>query len=86
MLNFAMFLCHILSSGLNCKFVRREHGFSINLKISLISSGDKPILSLKISIINFCRFRYFADFDIEIVLLGKNKFYKARETYCKEQY
>ena len=33
-------------------------------------SGDKPILTLKISVIDFGRFRYFADFDIEIVLLG----------------
>ena len=39
-----------------------------------MSSGDKPILTLKISFINFGRFRYFADFDIRIVLLGQNSF------------
>ena len=33
-------------------------------------SGDKPILTLKISVKDFGRFQYFADFDIEIVLLG----------------
>ena len=35
-----------------------------------MSSGDKPILALKISVTIFFRFRYFADFDIKIVLLG----------------
>ena len=72
-----LFLCHISSfgsSGLNCEFIRREYGFSINSKISFMSSGDKPILTLKISVTNFCRFRYFADFDIRILLLGQNSF------------
>ena len=48
---FSMFLCHILSfwsSGLNCEFIRRKYGFLINLKLSFMSSGDKPILTLKI--------------------------------------
>ena len=39
-----------------------------------MSSGDKPILTLKISVTNFSRFQYFADFDIRIVLLGQNSF------------
>ena len=72
---FSVFLCYILlfgSSGLNCEFIRREYGFSINSKISFMNSGDKPILTLKISVTNFCRFRYLADFDFRIVLLGEN--------------
>ena len=67
--------CHILSfgsSGLNCEFIRRECCFSINSKISLVSSGNELILIMKISATNFCRFRYFADFDIQIVLFGHN--------------
>ena len=70
-----LFLCNILSfgsSGLNCKFILREYGFSINSKISFMSSGDKPILTLKISVTNFFRFQYFTDFDIRIVLFGQN--------------
>ena len=66
-----MFLCHILSfgsSGLNCEFIHSEYGFSRNLKIPFMSSGDKPILILKITVTNFCRLQYFADFDIKIVL------------------
>ena len=54
-----LFLCHILSfesSSLNCEYIRREYGFSINSKISLISSGNKPILILKISVKNFVDF------------------------------
>ena len=39
-------------------------------KKQFMSSGDKPILALKISVTIFFRFRYFADFDIKIVLLG----------------
>ena len=39
-----------------------------------MSSGDKPVLTLKISVTNFTRFRYFADFDIKIVLLSQNSF------------
>ena len=70
-------LYHILSfgsSGLNCEFIRREYGFSINSEIPLMSSGDKPILTLKISITIFLRFQYFADFDIKITLLDQNSF------------
>ena len=70
---FSRFLCYILafgSSGLNCEFIHREHGFSINLKISFMNSGDQPILTLKISVMNLCRFRYFADFDIKHLHLG----------------
>ena len=58
------------SSGLNCKFICREYGLSINLKISFLSSSDQPILTLKISVKNFSRFRYFANFDIKILLLS----------------
>ena len=39
-----------------------------------MSSGDKPVLILKISVTNFCRFQYFADFNFKIVLLGLNSF------------
>ena len=52
---FSRFLYHILvfgSSGLNCEFIRREYGFSINLKISFMNSDDQPILTLKISVMN----------------------------------
>ena len=69
--------CQILSFGssiLNCEFIRRQYDFSINSKIWFMSSGDKPILALKISVTNFSRFQYFADFDIRIVLLGQNSF------------
>ena len=52
-------------SGLNCKFIRKEYGFSLNSKISLMRSGDKPILILKISVKNF------ADFDILQILILK---------------
>ena len=54
--------------------IRRKYGFSIDSKNLFISSGDKPILTLKISVTNFFRFRYFADFDIKIVFLGQNSF------------
>ena len=72
-----MFLCHILSFGssnLNCKFIRRECGSSINLKLSLVSSGDKLILTSKIAAANFCRFQYFADFDVKIVPSSQSSF------------
>ena len=71
--HLALFLCHILlfgCSGLKCEFTRMEYGFSINSKIYLMSSGDKPVLTLKISITNFFRFQYFADFNIKIALLS----------------
>ena len=69
-----MFLCYILSfglSGLSSEFNRSEGRFSINSKISFMSSGDRPILTLKMKILdsNFFRFKYFANFDIKIVLL-----------------
>ena len=41
---------------LKCEVVRREYGFSINSKTSFMSSGDKPFLTLKISVASFCRF------------------------------
>ena len=69
----SMFLCYILmfgSSGLNFEFIRGEYGFSINCEISFMSLGDQPILTLKILVTHFCRFRYFEDFDIKILLLG----------------
>ena len=52
----SVFLWNISSfgySGLSYKFIRRGYGFAINSKIS---SGDKPILTLKITVINFFRF------------------------------
>ena len=67
------FLCNILtlgSSNLNCESIHRKYEFSINLEISFMSSGDHPILTLGILVANFCRFRYFADFDIKFLLLG----------------
>ena len=45
-----------------------------NSEISFMNSGDKPNLSLKISVKNFCIFRNFEDFNIKIVLLAKNSF------------
>ena len=39
-----------------------------------MSSGDKPILTLKISVKNVCRFQYFADLDIKRVLIAQNSF------------
>ena len=63
---FSMFLCHIFSfgsSGLNCRFIHREYDFSINSKISFMRTGDKPILTMKISVNIFFRFQYFAGFD-----------------------
>ena len=35
-------------------------------------SGGKPILTLKILVIYYCKFQYFTDFDIKIVLLNQN--------------
>ena len=35
-----------------------------------MNSGDHPILALGISVANFSKFRYFADLDIKILLLG----------------
>ena len=73
----ALFLCHILSFGfsdLNSEFIRREYGFSINSKMYLMSSDHKPVLTLKIPVTNFFRFRYFADFDIKTALLSQNNF------------
>ena len=39
-----------------------------------MGSDDKPILTLKIPVTILFRFRYFADFDIKIVILGENSF------------
>ena len=39
-----------------------------------MSSDDKPILTLKIPVTILFRFRYFADFDTKIALLGENSF------------
>ena len=61
-------------SGLNCELIRRKYGFSIDLKISFMSSGNKSILTLKISVTNFFKFWYFAVFDIRIELFGQNSF------------
>ena len=74
---YYIFLCYILSFGsfgLNCEFIRRDYGFSINSKKPFMSSGDKRISNLKISVTNIDRFRCFADFDIKHVLLGRNSF------------
>ena len=35
-------------------------------------SGGKPILTLKILVTYYCKFQYFTDFDIKIVLLSQN--------------
>ena len=51
-----------------------EHGSSKNSKTSFMSSGDKPILTLKISVTNFCKFQYTADLDIKVVVLVQNSF------------
>ena len=61
----------VRSSGLDAKFILREYRFSINSKVSFMSSGDNPILTWKISVKNFCRFRHFVDFDFKIALLAK---------------
>ena len=39
-----------------------------------MSSGDKAILILGISVTNFFRFQLVTDFDIKIVLLEQNSF------------
>ena len=51
-----------------------KYGSSIYSKTSFLNSGDKLKLTLKISVTNFCKFRYFADFDIKVVLLVQNSF------------
>ena len=68
------FFCDIFCrlDHLNCEFFCREYEFSINLKISVMRSGDKPVLNLKILVTNVCRFWYFADFNVKFVLLGQN--------------
>ena len=60
-----LFLFHILSFGSsdpNCKLTHRKYGFLITSKMSFMSSGDKQIFVLKISVPNF------ADFDMKITL------------------
>ena len=44
------------------------------IKFKNITHEVRPILILKISVKMFCGFRYFADFDIKIVLLVQNSF------------
>ena len=39
---------------------------------TMMSLCEKQILTLKISVTNFSRFRYFADFHIKIVPSGQN--------------
>ena len=71
-----LFLCHILPLDPLAWIANlfAGNGFSINSKISLMSSGDKPKLILKISVKDYADFRYFGDFDIKIVLLVQNSF------------
>ena len=74
---FFMFLCYILtfgSSDLNCEFIRGEYRLLIKLKMLFVGSGDQPIVTLKISVTDFWRFRYSADLKIEIFSLGQNSF------------
>ena len=37
---------------------------------------EKPIVTLKISVTNFCRFQCFENFDIKLLLLDQNVFEK----------
>ena len=53
---------------MNYEFMRREYGFLINLKILFIKLGNKPIVTSKLSA------QIFADFDINVILLGQNIF------------
>ena len=69
-----LFFALFKSSGLNCEFIYNVYGLLRNLKILFMSSGEKPILTLKIWVTNFWRFQYFEDFDIKFVLLGQNSF------------
>ena len=39
-----------------------------------MSSREKPIVTFKISVKNFCRFQYFENFDIKFLLLGQHNF------------
>ena len=48
--------------------------FAGSMGFWVMSSGDKPIRTLKISVTNVCRFQYFAHFNIKFVLLRKNSF------------
>ena len=72
------------SSSLNYEFIRREYEFLKNLKKSVMRLGEKPISALKISVTNVCRFQYFADIYIKIVLLGQNS--SERITFCSVEY
>ena len=69
--HFSIFPCQILSFGyssMNYEFMRREYGFLINLKILFVKLGNKPIVTSKLSA------QIFADFDINVILLGQNIF------------
>ena len=53
---YAIFFCfHVIFCRLDpdCEFIRSECGFSINSKISLVSSSNNLILIMKISVTNF---------------------------------
>ena len=63
--NISLFLCHILSfgsSGLSCKFIRREYGFSINSIVRCRSQANFDFENLN---------QNFADFDILQILMSK---------------
>ena len=47
---------------------------AINSKIWFRSSCNKPILTLKNIITDFCRWQYFAYFDIKVAFLGQYSF------------
>ena len=70
MLYFSISMSYFVVWILNYEFIRRECGFSINSKISLVNSGNKLILIMKIPATDFWRFRYFAD----IILILKLHF------------
>ena len=48
---FSIFLCHIFAK--ESYFIRKKYVSSINPKITFMISGDKPILTLKISVTKF---------------------------------
>ena len=54
--HISLFLCNILFefSGQIYKFICKKFAFSINSKISFMSSCEKPVLILKVLVTNFC--------------------------------